>query len=70
MKNIFLLTCSTYNDLRNSLETIVNENCPNFKELSTDMRFIYLLNAEGKIIRAVGKFIHDAFIKRAEILKC
>ena len=39
----------------------VTNVCPNFTMLPDEQKFMYLVSAEGEIIKAVAKFCHLAF---------
>ena len=53
----FLLVCSKYNNDRQILFDAIKDTCPMFANLSTSGMFIYMLNAEGRIINDVAKFV-------------
>ena len=50
----FLLRCNALDSIRIPMIKNVLSLCPNFRELIPDQKIIYLLNAGGDIIRAVG----------------
>ena len=61
----FMCVCSKYNTLRDQLEQTIQMDFPGYKWLSSEQKFIYLLESSNKVINnAVAYFIHNAFIAR------
>lgn len=56
----FLLQCNALRNERHKLLLCINQNCPNFNELSIKDRFIWLMNNENKeILCELCAFIND-----------
>lgn len=64
----FLLGCKSFDEPRIILLNLVRAECQNFDALIDHKKILYLLNAGGKIIRAVAKFCHEAQKMRTTIL--
>ena len=61
----FITKCKHYEIERAILYAKINEIMPDFKNMSDDERFIYLMcNDHDHILTWVGKFIYQAFEKR------
>ena len=60
----FLLNCNLYNKERDNMLECVIQISPQIVHLSDKDKFCFLMSAEDKIIRAVGKYCHDAFAIR------
>lgn len=63
----FLLDCTAYTELRNTMLNVINSECPNFSHMSSRNKIIYMLTSEHKIARAVGKFCYEANEIRATL---
>ena len=46
----FMCVCSKYNTLRDQLEQTIQMDFPGYKWLSSEQKFIYLLESSNKII--------------------
>ena len=57
----FLIKCDLYKNERANLFECVLNISPQFANLSDNERLCFLLSAEDVIIKAVGKFCHEAF---------
>ena len=54
----FLLECSTFENERTKMLSVVDNKVNNFKTLNVNQKFIYLLSSENiEILSAVGSFI-------------
>ena len=65
----FVLTCSLYKDLRETMFHEVMKHCPNFDKVlsfSKEMQLMYLFFSEGPICKLVGEFCHIASERRKE----
>lgn len=62
----FLLNCHMYKLERAELFNTINNTHTDFSQLSDDDKFVFLLalEAEGEVIRSIGKFCYTAFEKR------
>ncbi len=60
----FLMSCSYYQELRNTLTANVLKECRNFSVLNTKEQFIFMLIAGDTISSHVSKYINDAFSMR------
>ena len=54
----FLMSCSKYSVERDVLFHNISEICPMFGTLSAEEKFIFMLTAEGSIIKEVAKFVY------------
>lgn len=64
----FLLVCSSFSENRKELLKSVREECRNFDGLMQHQKAIFLLNAGGKIIRSVAKFLYESELLRTNLL--
>ena len=56
----FILKCKSLDSARNKLIKCIEQNCPNFKELSDQNKFIWLMNNENReILYELCTFIND-----------
>lgn len=60
----FLMNCSYYNLLRNSLKSNIGQKCKNFGILNEKNQFIFMLSAGNDVSFYVAEFVYDAFCKR------
>ena len=66
----FLLNCKAYDKERTNLLENVQKYCSNFKSLNNDLKFIWLLSCEDKLIcNELASFIHKSFDMRQTMLK-
>ena len=54
----FLLECSEYHEAREQLLSKIIQVCPNFNMLSRENKLVYLLSAEGTILKEIAIFVH------------
>jgi exonuclease III len=58
----FLITCPAYEDSRKSLFTLATRECTGFNDLSSEMKFIWLMSTEQtEVIRAMANFLNVNF---------
>ena len=55
-----LVHCPRYGSLRKELYNIINDLCPNFKDLRNNDKFNCLLNSDGPIVKMVTRFFYLA----------
>jgi hypothetical protein len=61
----FLLICHKYEEERNTLFQLCSQSNDNFRNLTEDDKFIYIIKKEW---RATLNYITDAWMKRKEYL--
>ena len=54
----FLIDCKEYKTQRDATFSVITALCPNFNNLKPDDQMIFLMNAEGEILKEITKFIH------------
>ena len=65
----FLISCPLYSRLRINLITPCIENCSKYINLNEEQKFIFLMSNENEIIiKALAKFVSDAFMLRERIV--
>ena len=64
----FLTKCAMYQAERTQLFDNVSKLCPRFLALNDEQKCLFLLTAEGDIIRETGKFAEKAFVIRNALL--
>ena len=64
----FLLECPLYIKEREDMVYNVSTLCPNFSNMNTENRFLYLLTCEGNAALHVARYISTAFNKKNSIM--
>ena len=54
----FLTECTQYSTERKDLFKYITHLCPNFDTMHSNHKLIFLLNAEGEILKKTASFIH------------
>ena len=60
----FLMSCSNYQQLRDTLITCIQDECKNYIELKEKEQFVYMLSAGGIVCNFVSQYLNDAFAQR------
>ena len=53
-----MCVCSKYNTLRDQLEQTIQMDFPGYKWLSSEQKFIYLLESSNKVITQYGSTVY------------
>ena len=66
----FLLNCVEYGNMRDDFYAKVDNRCVGFSSLNDNEKYSFLMtNTDPYILVWLGKFVHQIFIKRNEIIQ-
>ena len=62
-----LVHCPRYGSLRKELYNIINDLCPNFRDLRSNETINYLLNSDGPVVKVVARFFYLASLIHSSV---